>query len=150
MTPVGLAAWRKEAALKALLGVAGPPPLPKPPSLPKPGSSIAGPTIKGAPAAAPPPPKPGELKTSAHAHERMVERTDFHPAHVDLIQRAVDTLSLGPGTYHLPLRSQDGAVQGFAQFKSVPNRRSPVLATILGPEMRPGGHNIESMIGLKS
>lgn len=89
-------------------------------------------------------------KTSAHAHDRMVERTEFHPSHVDLIQRAVDTLSLGEGSYHLPLRGQDGGVLGYAQFKSVPNRKSPVLATILGPEMRPGGHNIEQMIGLKS
>jgi len=56
ITPAGIEAWSKAAALKALLGAAGPPPLPKPPALPKPGSSVAGPTIKGAPAAAPPPP----------------------------------------------------------------------------------------------
>lgn len=87
-------------------------------------------------------------KTSAHAHDRIEERTEFHRSHVDLIQRAVDTLSLGPGTYHLPLRHQDGRVAGYAQFKSVPNRKSPVLATILGPQMRPGGENIERMIGL--
>lgn len=68
ITPAQVAEWdaasrgqrpperAKDAAVRALLGVAGPPPLPKPPALPKPGSSVAGPTIKGAPAAAPPPP----------------------------------------------------------------------------------------------
>jgi hypothetical protein len=39
-------------------------------------------------------------------------------------------------------------VIGYAQFKGVPNRRAPVLATILGPEMTPGGANIEDMLKL--
>lgn len=90
------------------------------------------------------------LKLAAHAHDRMKERTDLHPGHVDLIQRAVDTLGLGPGTYHLPLRAQAGHVIGYAQFKSVPNRKTPVLATVLGPEMTPGGTDIERMIKLNA
>ena len=89
-----------------------------------------------------------EGKVAAHAHERMAERTDLHPGHVDLIQRAVDTLGLPKGSYHLPLRQRDGSVIGYAQFKGVPNRKAPVLATILGPAMRPGGQDIEKMIKL--
>lgn len=87
-------------------------------------------------------------KEAAHAHERMRERTDLHTSHVDLIQRAVDTLGLPKGSYHLPLRRRDGEVIGYAQFKGVPNRRAPVLATILGPAMKPGGQDIEAMIKL--
>jgi hypothetical protein len=87
-------------------------------------------------------------KSAAHAHDRMQERTDLHPSYVDLVQRAVDTLSLPKGSYHLPLRNQDGSVHGYAQFKGVPNRKAPVLATILGPKMRPGGQDIEAMIKL--
>lgn len=87
-------------------------------------------------------------KLAAHAHDRIEERTSFHRSHVDLIQRAVDTLGLEHGTYHLPLRHQDGRVLGYAQFKSVPNRKYPVLATVLGPEMSPGGVNIEDRIKL--
>jgi hypothetical protein len=74
ITPAGIEAWAKEAAVKATLGISGVPPLPKPPSLPKPGAGsvapmpkpptvpaigsapISSPTVKGAPAAAPLPP----------------------------------------------------------------------------------------------
>lgn len=87
-------------------------------------------------------------KIGAHPHDRMSERTEFHPSHVDMIQRAVDTLGLPKGSYHLPLRKQDGSVAGYAQFKGVPNRKAPVLATILGPAMRPGGRDIEAMLKL--
>lgn len=87
-------------------------------------------------------------KMAAHAHERMQERTELHPSYVDLVQRAVDTLALPKGSYHLPLRHRDGSVIGYAQFKGVPNRKAPVLATVLGPKMRPGGQDIEAMIKL--
>lgn len=87
-------------------------------------------------------------KVAAHAHDRMRERTELHPGHVDLIQRAVDTLGLPKGAYHLPLRNRDGSVIGYAQFKGVPNRKAPVLATVLGPGMKPGGQDIEAMIKL--
>lgn len=87
-------------------------------------------------------------KLGAHAHERMKERTAFHPSHVDMIQRAVDTLELPKERYHLPLRHQDGSIAGYAQFKGVENRKTPVLATILGPAMTPSGPNIEGLIKL--
>lgn len=84
-------------------------------------------------------------KLGAHAHDRMVERAGLPPEHVDRIQRLVDALALDPGSYHLPIR-HEGTLVGYAQFKSVPNRRAPVLATVLGPEMRPGGYNLEHVL----
>lgn len=86
------------------------------------------------------------IKHADHAHDRIRERTPFHESHVDLVQRAVDTLGLGQGTYHLPLRHGDGVVAGYAQFRSVPNRKYPVLTTVLGPTMTPTGVNIEDLI----
>lgn len=87
-------------------------------------------------------------KIGAHQHERMVERTGFPAEHADKVQRAVDTLGLSKGVYHLPLRTSKGTLVGYAQFRSVPNRKSPVLVTVLGASMRPSGQNIESMIKL--
>lgn len=91
-----------------------------------------------------------DVKTSAHAHDRMEERTPFHKSYVNHLQRAVDTLDLHESSYHLPLRHQSGEVAGYAQFKRVPNRDKPVLATILGPKMKPGGLNIEPLMKLNS
>ena len=88
------------------------------------------------------------VKLARHAHDRMEERTPLHSSHVDLIQRAVDTLGLPKGSYHLPLRDKGGSVIGYAQFKGVENRKAPVLATVLGPKMKPGGENIENRIKL--
>lgn len=85
-------------------------------------------------------------KLAWHAHDRMEERTPFHKSHADLVQSAVDLLDLDPGAYHLPLRHKDGSVAGYAQFKTVPNRPRPVLATVLGPQMKPGGTNIEHLL----
>ena len=84
-------------------------------------------------------------KTAAHPHDRMVERAGLPRSHVERLQRLVDTLALDPGTYHLPLRRGDRLV-GYAQFKSVPDRRSPVLATVLSPDMRPGGYDLEPVL----
>lgn len=89
-----------------------------------------------------------DVKTSAHAHDRMEERTPFHKSYVNHLQRAVDTLDLKEQSYHLPLRHQSGAIAGYAQFKKVPNRERPVLATILGPQMKPGGTNLEPLMKL--
>lgn len=90
------------------------------------------------------------VKMAFHAHDRMEERTPFHRSHVDVLQRAVDSMGLDPGSYHLPLRGKDGGVLGYAQFKGVPNRKTPVLATVLGPKMKPGGSNIEEMLKLSA
>lgn len=88
------------------------------------------------------------VKSAAHQHERMEERTPFHRSHADIIQRAVDYMDLAPGAYHLPLRDKAGVVVGFAQFKGVPNRKKPVLATVLGATMKPSGKDLESMLKL--
>lgn len=89
---------------------------------------------------------PYAVKGAAHAHDRMEERTPFARDNVRPLQQAVDTLGLPPGSYHVPLRGRDGSVLGYAQFKGVPDRASPVLATILGPQMRPGGVNLETLV----
>ena len=86
------------------------------------------------------------VKTAWHAHNRMEERTPFHKSYADHVQRAVDTLALKGDVYHLPLRAKDGSVAGYAQFKRVHNRPTPVLATILGAKMTPSGQNIEPML----
>lgn len=102
--------------------------------LESPAGGLPGPMDSGGPYA---------VKGAAHAHDRMEERTDFHKSYVDQVQRAVDSLKLPKGSYHLPLRSQDGRVAGYAQFKGVRNRPFPVLATVLGPTMRPSGTDLE-------
>lgn len=84
-------------------------------------------------------------KLAAHAHDRMVERAGMPRGHVDRLQRLVDSLALDPGTYHLPIR-HEGRLVGYAQFKAVPNRAGPVLATVLGPEMHPGGYDLEPVL----
>lgn len=86
------------------------------------------------------------VKNAAHAHDRMEERTPFHRSYATQLQLVADSLALGEGRYHIPLRNRDGSIAGYAQFKSVPNRATPVLATVLGPEMRPSGENIEGRL----
>ena len=116
--------------------------------LENPSGGLPGPTMDGPPYTV----KDGALrlfhavKQAWHAHDRMEERTPFHKSYVDQLQRAVDTLPLEGDHYHLPLRAKDGTVAGWAQFKRVPNRERPVLATVLAPHMRPGGQNIETLL----
>lgn len=83
-------------------------------------------------------------KVAGHPHDRIEERTPLHKGNIEPLQRAVDFLGLSPGSYHLPLRGKDGQVLGYAQFKGVPNRKGPVLATVLAPHMTPGGVNLET------
>jgi hypothetical protein len=83
------------------------------------------------------------LKTAAHPHDRIEERTPFHRSVADYVQAAVDSKQLTPGKYYLPLRNKDNSVSGYAQFRSVSNRQYPVLVTVLGPMMVPSGENLE-------
>jgi hypothetical protein len=89
---------------------------------------------------------PYAVKGAAHAHDRMEERTPFSRDNVRPLQRAVDMMGLPPGNYYVPLRGRDGTILGYAQFKGVPNRKHPVLATVLGPEMRPSGVNLSTLV----
>lgn len=89
---------------------------------------------------------PYAVKGAGHAHDRMEERTPFSRSNVRPLQRAVDTLGLPPGSYHIPLHGRNGEILGYAQFKSVPNRRHPVLATVLGPDMTPTGTNVSTYV----
>jgi len=87
---------------------------------------------------------PYSVKDAAHPHDRIEERTNLHRNNIEPIQKAVDYLGLEPGSYHVPLRGKNGDILGYAQFKSVKNRKGPVLATVLGPNMTPGGDNLET------
>lgn len=89
---------------------------------------------------------PYAVKGAAHAHDRIEERTSLSKDNIHPLQSAVDFLGLAPGAYHLPLRGKDGTILGYAQFKGVPNRKGPVLATVLGPHMTPGGTDLESWV----
>ncbi len=90
------------------------------------------------------------VKISAHAHDRMEERTPFDRSKVDKIQQAVNVAGLKPGVYYLPLRSANGEIRGYAQFKEVKGRNSPVLATVLSAFMTPSGVSIETKLKLSA
>jgi hypothetical protein len=89
---------------------------------------------------------PYAVKGASHAEDRIEERTPLPRSTIRPLQAAVDKMGLPPGTYHLPLRGKNGEVVGYAQFKAVPNRDRPVLATVLHKYMSPGGQNIERMM----
>ena len=89
---------------------------------------------------------PYAVKGASHAEDRIEERTPLPRSTIRPLQAAVDKMSLPPGSYHLPLRDKDGALVGYAQFKGVPNRDRPVLATVLHKYMSPSGQNIEKMM----
>jgi hypothetical protein len=89
---------------------------------------------------------PYAVKGASHAEDRIEERTPLPRSTIRPLQAAVDKMGLPPGSYHLPLRDKDGKVVGYAQFKAVPRRDRPVLATVLGKYMSPSGQNIESMM----
>lgn len=93
--------------------------------------------------------RPSLFKLADHPHDRMVERAGLPAEHVERLQRVADSLTLDPGSYHLPIRLK-GTLHGYAQFRSVPNRRGPVLTTVLGPNMRPTGYNIEDLLAARS
>lgn len=112
--------------------------------LENPAGGLPGPTMDGPPYTV----KDGQLhavKSAAHAHDRMEERTPFPRAYVDKLQKTVDLLPLKGESYYIPLK-KDGLVHGYAQFKRVPNRNGPVLATVLAPHMTPSGENIEHFL----
>ena len=89
---------------------------------------------------------PYAVKGASHAEDRIEERTSLPRSTIRPLQAAVDKMALSPGSYHLPLRGKDGNVVGYAQFKAVPNRDRPVLATVLHKYMSPSGQNIESLM----
>ena len=93
---------------------------------------------------------PYAVKGASHAEDRIEERTPLSRSRIRPLQAAVDKMGLSPGSYHLPLRDKDGEIVGYAQFKAVPNRDRPVLATVLHKYMSPGGQNIEKMMKTSS
>lgn len=64
---------------------------------------------------------------------------------VEVLQRRADQLDLRGQTFHIPLRV-DQQLVGYAQFRPVSDRRTPVLVTVLGPQMRPKGTDITHML----
>lgn len=85
-----------------------------------------------------------------HAAERLEERTTLHPDTVPLLEAEADRVSgqLLPGKYYLPLNDAVGNRTGYAAFKTVPSYPSHklVLATILGPNMKPKGESLSHLM----
>lgn len=79
-----------------------------------------------------------QLKLADHAGDRFKERLPGVPAEVlQQAREAVKTIPQGPeARLHLPLM-HDGKPVGFAAYKRVGKKGTPVLATILGPDMKP-------------
>lgn len=88
------------------------------------------------------------VKDAAHAHDRMEERTPLHRDNVEVLQQHADGRGVAPGHYYVPLRDRAGNVFGYAAFKTVPGRKDPVLATVLGRGMNPKGLDLIKAGGL--
>lgn len=86
------------------------------------------------------------VKTADHPHDRLKERTKLGPEAVAGLQAKVDALNLTPGHYHVPLKGEDGRVQGYAAFKAAPGVKKPIFATVLAPYMIPKGQSLEGKI----
>ena len=79
------------------------------------------------------------LKLSRHALDRLRERTRLEEDLIPQLDRLAAKAETGPGRYHLPLYAKDGALKGWAAYKTVAPNDKLVLATILGPDMLPRG-----------
>lgn len=89
-------------------------------------------------------------KEARHALERLQERTSLPPDVIPHLEAAADRLSsqVPEGHYYLPLNGANGALVGYAAFKTVPGypRHKLVLATILGPHMHPKGSSLSHVM----
>jgi hypothetical protein len=85
-----------------------------------------------------------------HALERIRQRTTLDPDLVHFLQAEADKLVglIPEGFYYLPLLGINGETLRFAAFKTIasyPHARL-VLATILGPEMKPRGTSLSHIM----
>lgn len=92
-------------------------------------------------------------KLARHATDRLKERTKLPEGVISQLDREATRLSpeLGlrhPGHFYLPIKDKHGAHAGFAAFKVVNEGTKPklVLATILGPEMKPKGVSLSHLM----
>lgn len=81
-------------------------------------------------------------KLALHALDRLRERTRLPDEAVKHLQAYTRDADVPEGFYYLPIQNEDGTHAGYAAFKTVETNSNPnklVLATILGPHMRPKG-----------
>jgi len=83
------------------------------------------------------------IKLAEHADDRLRERTNLHPDTLVVVRDGVRSAQHLPrGTHHV--RLPDGS---FAVVKDVGHARPRhVVATVLGPEMRPPGEDISATV----
>jgi superfamily II DNA or RNA helicase len=85
-------------------------------------------------------------KEARHAVDRLQERTQLGTDVIPQLDAEADRLTdhVAPGHYYLPLKNEAGVHVGYAAFKTVEDYPKPrlVLATILGPDMKPKGTSL--------
>lgn len=82
------------------------------------------------------------IKLALHALDRLRERTRLPDEAVKHLQAYTRDADVPAGFYYLPIQNDDGTHAGYAAFKTVETNNNPrklVLATVLGPHMRPKG-----------
>lgn len=82
------------------------------------------------------------IKLALHALDRLRERTRLPDDAIKHLQAQAHGAAVPAGFYYLPIQNDDGTHAGYAAFKTVETNSNPnklVLATILGPHMRPKG-----------
>lgn len=82
------------------------------------------------------------IKLALHALDRLRERTRLPDEAVKHLQAYTRDANVPAGFYYLPIQNDDGTHAGYAAFKTVETNNNPrklVLATVLGPHMRPKG-----------
>ena len=86
--------------------------------------------------------RPYAVKTSAHADDRLEERTTLHPSVTERLRTIATKLEPNNKGYYLPLPFN----QGNAAFKTVQDgdKKKVVLATILAPGMSAKGERLKA------
>lgn len=86
---------------------------------------------------------PYAVKGAAHADDRLKERTKFPPQTLHDLRKDLRRLELPAKAYYKPLRDDSGVVVAYAQIRRVPNRKHPVITTVLSNHMAPSGYNMD-------
>ena len=80
-----------------------------------------------------------QVKLGAHAEDRLTERTNLDPSIIKSLRKDIQKAPIPYGSHHVEL--EDGS---FAVLKDVSRKgkKRHVVATVLGPDMKPPGVNI--------
>lgn len=88
-------------------------------------------------------------KIALHADDRLRERApEVDPQVLEDLRDKLKVIRLPRGRYYTKLKTRKGSHAGYAAIKTVPTRKGPipVLATVLGPEMMPGGRLLDDKL----